>query len=147
MKRVEYLKQIIPDAWYLMGFESHCVFSEAKNAFINGEFVAVILLANAFIEHWLQAYLESKGFVAESKKGLQQILNFMKTNKMLHRYLVKKINHLRLLRNPFAHLKPINYPHRIMNKISSQRKLPDEILEEEARSAIELMYQMSIMRF
>ncbi|HOX41185.1 MAG TPA: HEPN domain-containing protein [bacterium] len=147
LERVENLKKVMPDAAYLMSFESHCVFTEAKNTFINGEFVASILLANAFIEHWLQVHLESKGFEVESKKGLKQILGFIKKNKMLHEYLVEKINNLRLLRNPFAHLKPANYLHGILNKVSSQQQFPDEVLEKEALKAIELMYQIAITRF
>jgi len=144
IERIKWLEKILPNCDYLMEFDTALIFEEAKTSFINGQFIATIILANAFIEHYLQGKLINKGFIGEAKQGLKDIVKFIRKNGMLHEYLCKKINHLRQFRNPFIHLKEWEHPHRISQKMFIEKSPPFYIIEKEAKEAIRLMYKISI---
>jgi hypothetical protein len=57
LERLRHLQTIFPRGYgFLSGVETALVFDEAKMAYINGLFVATILLSQAHIEHALQGY-------------------------------------------------------------------------------------------
>jgi hypothetical protein len=60
LERLRHLQTIFPRGYsFLSGLETAYVFEEAKMAYINGQFVASILLAQAHIEHNLQGYMSA----------------------------------------------------------------------------------------
>ena len=148
LTRLEYLHSVFPENYsFLMSMSSYYVFEEARQAFINGEMVATVLLSQAFIEHWLQAQLESKGYIfGRSKQGLSYILKCLRSKGLLHGFLIDKIDDLRKLRNPFVHLRPFDDPQEISRRSVDAQKAPDEVLEKDAKDALSLMYRIAISR-
>lgn len=146
LERLKYLNRIFPKGYsFLSGMETAYVFDEAKMTFINGEFISTIMLAQAFIEHKLQTYLASRGLIKESKKGLKSMTSYLKRNKLVNEFLLDKIDHLRKIRNPFSHLK-LDDESSISRRIFLQRKEPFIVMEEDAKEAIALMYQIAIIK-
>jgi hypothetical protein len=148
LSRLEYLHQVFPENYsFLMTMSSFYVFEEARRTFINGEMVGTILLSQAFIEHWLQAQLEGKGYVfGRSKQGLSYILKCLREKKLLHSFLIDKIDNLRKLRNPFVHLRPFDDPQEISRRSVDAKRTPDQVLEGDAKEALSLMYRIAITR-
>lgn len=147
LERLKYLDSVVPQAAGMMaGLETVLVFQEATLAFVNGAFVATIMLAQAFVEHWLQAYLEREGFSKEADQGLSAIASCCRDSHLLSEYLLDKVDHLRQVRNPFTHLKPYHSPFTMSHRLLVERVPPDEILEREAREAIGVMYTVFAAR-
>lgn len=141
LDRLKYINSVEPQSAGMMAsLETVLVFQEATLAFVNGAFVATIMLGQAFVEHWLQAYLERKGFNKEAAQGLSTIVRCCRDNHLLSEYLLDKIDHLRQVRNPLTHLKPYDHPFTMSQRLYMERQPPDEILEREAREAISVMY-------
>ena len=81
LERLKFLNKVFPKGYGIMGDqETVYVFSEVKMAFINGEFISTILLAQAFIERNLQGYYESIGLEKIAQKGLKSIIDHAKKN-------------------------------------------------------------------
>lgn len=80
------------------------------------------------------------------QNGLKAIVTHAKKNKILHEYLIERIDVLRKRRNPFSHVKPtdheFNLTQRMMTELKSDKKYrqPYEIMTDDAKEAISLMY-------
>jgi len=144
LDRLKWLESIFPKGYsYVMPPESFYVFEEARLTFINGEFVATLLLANAFLEQWLGNVLASKGYMKETNRGLSTILQCMAKTGLLHPFFANKVDRLRKIRNPFVHLKSFNHEHRLTQRIIREKRYPNSILEEDAKEAISLMLHVA----
>jgi hypothetical protein len=144
IERLKWVQRVFPhDRGFLMSLETVYVFGEAKMAFINGEFIATLLLVSAFIEHWLGAHIESRGFHKEARAGLAAIIDCARKNKLVHGFLLDKADHIREIRNPFVHLKPFTHKHTLGQRALGIRAHPLEIMEKDARDALSIMYTIA----
>ena len=145
--RAMYLRSIYPRGYsFLLPPESHYVLQEAKAAYVNGLFVATVMLAQAFIEHLLQSHLEHKGHAVIAHKGLGAIIKYMMKNEPEHGFLIKKVDAVRKFRNPFTHLRNFDDPDTLMQHVIRTHQPPDEVLKQEAEKALVVMYQMAITK-
>ena len=145
LDRFKWLYDIFPpNKGFMMSYEMAFVFDEAKMCFMNGEYISTILLANSFIEHWLGSYLLGKGFERAAQKGTKAIIDCLRENQLLHVYLIDRIDKIRRKRNPFVHLKPYNHKENLSQRVFINMKPPEDILEDDAKEAISLMYQIAI---
>lgn len=145
--RLQYVQKVFPHGMMLgADQETVYIFGETKMAFINGEFISTVLLAQAFIERILQSHYEALGHGKVARQGLSAILKHAKKNRVLHDYLIDKADALRLKRNPFTHLKPFDHEftmsQRMIREYSSFGvfRQPIEIMAADAKDAITLMY-------
>ena len=125
-----------------MTIEADRAFDEAKTTYVNGEFVATILLANAFSEHWLGSFLARQGYFSEARGGLKSIIDCMRINNLLHEYLIAKIDRIRETRNPFVHAKPMEHQHRLTQRMIREHRDHLDILEADAKVAVSVMYEI-----
>ena len=154
LARLKYLNQIMPKEFGIAADpETVFVFSEAKMSYINGEFIATILLAQAFIERKLQMHYESFGLEKIAKRGLKAIVSHARKNNILHIYLLEKIDILRKKRNPFTHFKSFenefNLSQRMFKELKKTTEFckPYQMLENDAKEAISLMYTIFLTKF
>jgi hypothetical protein len=146
-ERLRFLRSIFPrGAGFLMPLETSLVFSEAKMTFINGEFIATVLLASAFIEHRLGAYLEGKGFRKESKGGLAAIVACARDEGLVDYHLLAKTERLQKIRNPFVHLKPHTHAYNLGRRAMANTRNLATVMEADAKDALSIMYAMAIAR-
>jgi len=115
--------------------------------FINGQFIATLMLTQAFIEHTLQTVVEELGHPQVARRGLNEITKWFRKNRPHHDFLMEKIDKLRRFRNPFSHLRPFDDPDTISQRVLRSRMPPKDIIEKEARDALALMYQVAVTRF
>lgn len=144
-RNLSFITSIAPDCAFMMPPESFHVFTEARDAFVNGLYVATLLLAQAFIEHRLQIFMNQIGENEVADKGLGAIVTRLQGVRPDHRYIWDKINGLRLFRNPFTHLKPFEHPHTVSQVSLSMRMHPNDVLYHKAKEAVSLMYTVAIM--
>lgn len=151
LKRLQSLDKIFPKYYSIAGdMQTIFVFDEAKMTFINGEFISTILLAQAFIEKILQSHYIDMGLNKIASRGLKAIVNHAKRNNIINEYLLIKIEELRKKRNPFVHLKPLDYEYnldkRFMTNIINSDKHRDisDVMEQDAKEALSLMYTIFI---
>lgn len=148
LERLQHLQTIFPKGYgFLLPAESAFVLSEVKMCFINGQFIATIMLAQAFIEHTLQASLVRMGHPRVAGRSLSEITKWFRRNRPQHDYLMGKIDKLRGFRNPFSHLRPFDDPDTIGQRMLKSKQPPEVIIEKAARDALALMYQVAITRF
>ncbi|MFC1463169.1 hypothetical protein ACFLQU_06175 [Verrucomicrobiota bacterium] len=148
LERLQHLQTVFPKGYgFLLPPESAFVLSEVKMCFINGQFIATLMLTQAFIEHALQASLEGLGHPRVARRGLSEITKWFRSNRPQHDFLMEKIDKLRRFRNPFSHLRPFDDPDTIGQRMFKSKQLPEDIIEKEARDALALMYQVAITRF
>lgn len=130
-----------------MPMETHYVFEEAKSTFVYGHFVAAIVLAAAFIEHWFFAHLAARGYKKEGSKGLAASIQCARDHKLVPLFLLDKADHLRLIRNTFVHLKSFENMHNIGQRSVNQRKRPEHLIEQDAKEALTIMYGVALHAF
>lgn len=147
--RVRWLSGVIPrDRIFGMPVETALVFEEAKGSFVYRNFVAVIVLATAFIEHWFLASLEARGFHKEASRGLAAAIDCARRNNLVDSIILDKADRLRLIRNPFAHLKEFDHKHRISERMASTRNFDiTALLENDAKEALIAMYGVAVYAF
>ena len=102
-ERVRWLSQVIPrSGGYLMPLESMRVFQEAKDCFVYGQYVATVVLASAFAEHWLGGLLQASGHEKVATQGLAAIVAHYRERGALPPILCEQLDTLRRIRNPFG---------------------------------------------
>jgi hypothetical protein len=148
IERLRWLEKVFPNYYgYLMSPEMHFIFTEAKMAFINGQYISTVLLATSFIEHWLGSHLQSKGFVNESEGGLSAIVDCMREHNMLHVYLLDKVDEIRKTRNPFVHLKQYKHKYNLTERAISELRNPDDVMGDDAKNALSTMYAVATAKY
>lgn len=145
--RVRWLSAVMPRAGLLMSLETCLVLEEAKASFVYGNFVAAIVLAAAFIEHWFIASLNERGYSKEAAQGLAAAITCARRNNLVDSTILDKADRLRLTRNPFVHLKEFDHKHGINQRIAKTRLSITALLENDAKEALVAMYGVAVYAF
>jgi hypothetical protein len=151
LERLNCLNKIFPKEFaFSSDLETLYIFNEVKMAFVGGEFISTILLSQAFIERRFQAHYSELGLQNTSNKGLKAIIDHAKKNGTIHTFLIGRVDELRKKRNPFVHLKEYEHEYNLSQRMykshieRNEFKEPSQILMEDAKEAISLMYAVLI---
>lgn len=137
--RLKYLHKINPNGITLAGeAELVLTYRELQLCFIDGHALATVVLAQAFVEKVLHDHYNQLGLSEIAKKGLNAILQHAIKNKSLNPYIIKKIDKIRLIRNPITHLKENDYKHSLDNRSYNSMVSPINQLENDAKEAVEI---------
>lgn len=147
--RVRWLSEIIPrNRAFGMPLETSLVFEEAKASFVYENYVAVIVLAASFIEHWFIASLSNRGYEKEASQGLAAAIKCARVHGLVDQVILDKADRLRLIRNPFVHLKEFDHQHSIGQRMAKTRTFDIRaILESDAKEALIAMYGVAVYAF
>lgn len=149
LDRLRYVASIFPDGLLmLVDHESAIVFGEAKMAFINGEYAATVLLAQAFIERRLQLIFEAEGNKKLAKASLEAKIDQLRIDGDIPRFVIDRLDSIRRKRNPFVHLKPVDHEYNLDRRMRAaareQRDCdPVSILKNDAQEALAIMYTVA----
>lgn len=113
--------------------------NEARDCFVEGHYIATLILATAVIEHLLSEELVTLG---KAKYGIsfERAIQVAKDEGLFPTEILAYVEMLRVIRNPFAHRKPDNHPHTLGNRHLSQKKHPNLVVREDAQIALIAMY-------
>lgn len=112
---------------------------EARESFVDGHYIATLVLASAFIEHTLVEDLADRGF-AKPRINLKEALTICSEKSLFPDDWIERTDKLRLHRNPFAHLRPEEDEHTFGSRFRNQKVHPTAILEADAKEALALLY-------
>ena len=87
------------------GTQSLLALHELANSYVSGNYMAVVLLCQAFIEHSLSGYFTMAGQNAIAEASFKKIIDSAKTQNQISPGLHNRLNKLRLIRNPYVHAK------------------------------------------
>lgn len=147
--RVRWLSDTIPrNLMFGTSLETALVFEEATASFVYGNFVAAVVLAAAFVEHWFVASLIARGYHKEASQGLAAAIGCARANNLVSPLILDKADRLRLIRNPFVHLKSLDHQHGIGQRMAKTRNFDIQAqLESDAKGAIIAMHGVAIYTF
>lgn len=114
---------------------------EAEDAFREGHFISVILLALALVEHDLSEALIVRS-LAKYGVSLMDAVELGRQHKILDEHLLDQIDRLRLIRNPFTHLKKPDHEHTFGNRYIADGIHPMTLLEDDAKRAFQTMFDV-----
>lgn len=138
--RIEWISQFSLSEWVVEGpVETLSLLSESKNCFINGHFIATLVLSMGFIEHALVIMLSSKG-LSTNQAGIGGKLELARTHNMLPSELLDRTDLLQKRRNPFIHKKLPSHEHSLSFRYINERRHPDAILQEDAEESLRLAH-------
>jgi hypothetical protein len=134
--RARWLSTVIPrNTGFAMPIETYFVFDEAKSCYVQGNFVATVVLAVSFVEHWLSANLATRGFEKAAGRGLAATIEVARKEKLAHPTLLDAADRLREIRNPIVHLKSFDHEHGIGRRALKHLTDPIRLIEADARDA------------
>lgn len=119
--------------------ETLALLSEAEEAFREGHFISVQLLALAYLEHNIVEELLERSLTKDRVKFVRA-LQLARENEILEAELIERIDRLRKIRNPFVHLRRNDDPDTFGNRYISRETHPLAMLEDDAREAFKVMY-------
>ena len=147
--RLRWLSSVSPRVYMLgLQIETAIVLQETQVSFVNGSFVAVIVLAGAFMEHWFAGSLAKRGFEKEASRGLAAAIKCARVNKLVDPLILDGADRLRLIRNPFVHLKDHDHEYTIGQRMMKPQ--PRDILsmlESDAKDAVVAMFAVATYKF
>lgn len=142
---LSYVISIASESGLMIPHESFLVLTEARDAFVNGLYVATIMLAQALIEHRLQIFMNTIGEHKAANRGVNAILKRLQVIRPQHAFIMERVDRMRAFRNPFTHLKPFEHEHTIGQVSLRTRQHPNEVLYHRAKEALALMYTIATM--
>jgi len=147
LRRLTYISQIYPKELLLKGdMEFVFTFNETKVCFINGHYISTIILAQSFIEKFFYDFFIRNNLKKQAASGLAGMIKYAKQNNLIDTFILKKVEDLRLKRNPFIHPKDWNYPHDLSERMQRNKTQPHEQLEKDATEAIQVMFTLARLK-
>ena len=119
--------------------EMMSLMSETRECFVNGHFIATLMLGTAVIEHVIVEELVDRG-IGRFRMPLSEALAIARKEQVFPESLLDAADKLRALRNPFAHRRPDDDNDRFSNRYIARKTHPRVVLEEDARVALASMY-------
>lgn len=147
--RIRWLNRLLPArSGYLgMPLETFHIFDEAKFCFVYGSFAATVVLAAAFVEHWLAGRLAGLGYERAANTGLAATVEYCRVHDVLPDVLTSRIDRLRQIRNPFVHLKSFDHAHSLGRRAMRLAKHPHDLLEMDAKESLVTIYSVITYAF
>jgi hypothetical protein len=112
---------------------------ELKNSFLNGNYMATILLCQVFAEHSLGGSYAVSGDEEIMRKGFEKLIDCAKRDRLISPTLATQLHTLRKMRNPYNHPRPMMSGNDLHGRIISRRADPQEVAADDAREAIRIV--------
>lgn len=138
-ERIRWISQFAIDGILIGKVEVMSLLNEARGTFIDGHYIATLLIATAGIEHVISENLLKK-VKCKKRLALDSALLMAEENALFSVKLLADADRLRLLRNSFTHLKSDAHKHNLSNRFKERQCHPRAILEEDAKQSLVTMY-------
>ena len=122
------------------GFPAMFAIHELRSSYINGCYMATILLAQSFIEHTLGGSFLMGGDDATVEKGFANLIKEALSIGQIDKELAKKLRELRKMRNPYTHPNPGVTSRSYMGRMKEKETYKPEILaKQDAKLVIQIV--------
>lgn len=117
---------------------------EARTSFIQGNFVATVMLCQGLAEHVLAAHLEMMlgGDPLPPKIAFAETLRRCQEHSVIGQHDADDMRRLMALRNPLSHFRAIDDPATLMQRVLQTRESPESHLLRDATFAISMAIRL-----
>ena len=140
VRRLHDLLDILPvpsEGLSFLGGEAFLVcFDEIRRCYLDGSYIAVVLLSLAYVEQELAAGLYAAGWEAAKKAPLGAVLKKAHQDGVLSDLEWRTYQELARLRNSHAHFRAPGSPESMMARVVEEDALATEVLARDARRAV-----------
>ena len=119
--------------------ESLSLLDEARGTFVAGHYVATLIVSSAYIEHVLNEALPP--LVGGERRRMSNALKLAKEHGLFSLSLLDRATRLSTIRNPYAHLRPVDDADTLGQRMCSENVHPRDLQEVDAKEALSLMYE------
>ena len=142
-RRLQHLLQAIPinedGVFFHDGTLGVKLFDEVRLSYIHGLDLATVLLVLSYIERQIAAVLYATGWERAKKERFETLLQKAHEASLLSDTELTVFQHLRRVRNTYAHFQPPLDSESIDFRSVRMNELPDDVIGEDARQAIEAL--------
>jgi hypothetical protein len=125
------------------GTPAYSAFSEARSSFVQGNFMATVLLCQALAEHTLAALLNAVGFEKLPRKiSFENTLSLCRRERMITEQDAVDLKRLSELRNPLTHFRDLSDPVHLDRRAISDNQTAMDLLAQDAHFAIAVMIRL-----
>ncbi|MCY3725344.1 MAG: hypothetical protein OXF95_01760 [Rhodobacteraceae bacterium] len=125
------------------GEETLNCFLEVRRCYLDGSYIAVVLLSLLYIERELAAVLYAGGWgKPQNRPQLSKILNEACNRGLISNRDKEVFGKLADIRNSYAHFRSPCSDESLMVRSDKQNDFPREVLAKDARCALETMYRL-----
>lgn len=124
---------------FLGGEASQICFDEVRRCYLDGSYLAVVLLSLAYVERELAAVLYAAGWEAAKKAPLGAVLDKARQDGVLAELEWHAYRELARLRNSHAHFRRPRSSESMMARVAEENAVPREVLAQDAKRAIRAM--------
>lgn len=118
------------------GIPAMFALEELKRSFATGNFMATVLLSQAFVELTLAAHFDLDGDEKIAHGSFKQLINVAYSRNWITEENALSLHKLRQMRNPYLHRSIRSGRHSYMERIPANRTAPEDLVEEDARFAV-----------
>jgi hypothetical protein len=141
LEYLQYLDSVFPKGLtYMLPTETHFLFQEITAAFVAGHCISVVLLTQAFIEHYYQLRLQQSPHASVADRGLAAMTECLRRHHLEHDIILDRIDALRQIRNPLTHLKDFQHPDRLFQRALAARDNPINLMEQDAKDSLDALF-------
>ena len=138
--RIQWLSEHqIPLGVVVGPMDTMAAIGEARDCFVEGHYIASLLLCVAVVEHIITDSLVERGLANYGAPFIEAI-KIAGDKNIFPLEMLSRADHLREIRNPFTHRKSQKHRHSFGNRFLAEKIYPKAILERDAKDALDLMY-------
>lgn len=128
------------DMLLLGGIPSMFAIEELKRSYVYGNFMATVLLAQAFVEHSLAAPYSMSGDDKIASKGFAELIDTACQDGIITTELAQSLHNIRRMRNPYSHHTIGMGERTYMGRLAqSGFPLPEDLVVEDAKLALRVV--------
>lgn len=132
-----------PQDGYMLagGYGSLAPWEDVRAAFIGGQFLAVILLGQSFLEHSLAGYLNLLGGTP-GRSGLADLLAEFRDRGWITQTDFDVLDDVRRVRNPYAHYRDFSHKDNLGRRVMTERTDYSVLIERDARAVMRALIHL-----
>jgi hypothetical protein len=141
--RAQRAKQVLdsiafPESGFLFfgGMESSQSFTEARLAYVNGLYLATVLLALVVVEQELAGTLYAAGVEKAKNLKLEDLLSVSVEERFITQDEHELLNKLREIRNAYSHYRPVSHPSNLARRSMDIGAPMEDVLKDDALNAL-----------
>lgn len=141
-RRIEWASSLYQSPGIVSGeFAQLRLMEEARACFIYGQFLATVLCATSAVEHLLVAELETK-ISLSGKETLGPLVQMACDADLFPQEVIQRLRAMNECRTPLAHRRSPEHRSTLVSRYLHHKVHPDALMESDARSALEVMYEV-----
>lgn len=132
------------EGWMLYGgMAGLAPWDELRRSFVNGEYLATILLGQAFLEHNLAGFLDLSGDGRRvGRAGLAKILREFRDRGWITDTDFGVLDRVRRMRNPYAHYRSVEDGENLTRRAMREGEDHELLIERDARAVVRALFHL-----